>query len=217
MLTPRRTIARRGLAVALVTGSLALAGQAVADDPGASPAVAAPDVTAQPAPIAAVQADQARALRVLRRERRAGDALPADAAAAAGPGRFGRNPGLSRAVRTATGTGWVVPGDGVVCLVVPDPVDGYGTSCAPTDVIGDDGLTVGVAGDDAASATTLVPDGATVVVEDDRGRRSQVTPDANGVTRIDAERADHLEVVTPSGRAETPLLDADEVAAGQAG
>lgn len=217
MLSRRRTHVRRGLAVALVAGSLAVAGQAVADDPPAPDTVSAPDTTAQPAPIGAVQPDQAQALSVLRRDRRAADALPADALSAAGPGRFGRNPGLSRAIRTTTGTGWIVPGDGVVCLVVPDPVDGYGTSCAPTGVVVDDGLTVGVATEDGASATTLVPDGASVVVEDDTGRRARVAPDASGVTRVDADHADHLEVVTSEGRAETPLLDADELAAQPAG
>lgn len=218
MLTLRRTVLRRGVAAALVAGSLAVAGQAIAGEPGAPDTVAAPDVTAQPAPIGAVQPDQAQALTVLRRDVRAGDALPADALAAAGPGRFGRNPDLARAVRTTTGIGWVVPGDGVVCLVVPDPVDGYGTSCAPTAVVVADGLTVGVASDADASATTLVPDGARVVVEDDDGRRTPVAPDASGVTRVDAEQADHLEVRTPSGGAkETPLLDAGEIAAGQGG
>lgn len=212
MLTLRRTHVRRGLAVALVAGSLAVAGQAVAGDPGAPDTVAAPDAVAQPAPIGVVQPDQAEALSVLRRDRSAADRLPADALPAAGPGRFGRNPGLARAVRTTTGTGWVVPGDGVVCLVVPDLVDGYGTSCAPTGVVAAEGLTVGVASDDGASATTLAPDGATVVVEDDAGRRTREVPDASGVTRVDAEGADHLEVVTAAGRSETPLLDADELA-----
>lgn len=216
MLTVRRSTLRRGLVAAVAAAGLAVAGQAVASDPGAPDVVAAPDAVAQPVPIGAVQPEQATALRVFRRDRRSDDALPADALVAAGPGRFGRNPELSRAVRTSTGTGWVVPGDGTVCLVVPDPLDGFATSCAPTGVVATDGLTVGLADGDGASATTLAPDGASVVVEDDRGRRARVTPDGSGVTRVDAEHADHLEIVTPTGRAETPLLDADEIAAGQA-
>lgn len=222
VLSPRRPALRRGLAVALAAGGLAVAGQAVAgqavaEDAPDPAAVAAPDAPRQPAPIGAVQPEQAETLRVLRRPQRADDALPADALAAAGPNRFGRNPELARAVRTATGTGWVVPGDGTVCLVVPDPVDGYATSCAPTGVVATDGLTVGLADEDDASATTLTPDGATVAVQDDEGRRTRIAPDASGVTRVEAQEADHLEIHTPAGRSDTPLLDAGELAAGAAG
>lgn len=211
VLTPRRTQVTRGLAALLALGSLAVAGVASADDP-APTLPTAPDAV-QPPPVEAIQPDQAETLRVLRRAPRPTDALPADALAAAGPERFGRNPDLARAVRTTTGTGWVVPGDGVICLVAPDPVDGYGTTCSPTAVVATNGLTLGEAGPDAASATTVVPDGAKVVIESDEGRRSSVTPDNTGVTRVDATDADHLDIVTAEGTSSVPLSDADDIAA----
>lgn len=212
MLSPRRTHVVRGLAALIATGGLVVAGTAAADDP--PPATSVSPDAAQPAPVAEVQPDQAEALRVLRRDVRPSDALPPAAEAAASSERFGRNPALARAVRTTNGTGWVVPGDGIVCLVAPDPVDGFGTTCAPTAVVAAGGLTLIQADDHEATATTLVPDGATVVLEQETGARSRVTPDNTGVTRVDASEADHLEVVTEQGRADTPLPDADEMAAG---
>jgi hypothetical protein len=110
-----------------------------------------------------------------------------------------------------------VPGDDTVCVVVPDPVDGYATSCSPTAVVATGGLTVGLADADSSTAVALVPDGAKVTVVDDEDHRSRVTPDASGVVAVDAQDADHLDVVTDVGRAETRLVDADELQRGPAG
>jgi hypothetical protein len=89
--------------------------------------------------------------------------MPADVAAmVASPDRFGRNAALARAIETPTGTGWVIPGAGFLCIAVPDPVDGWGTSCVPTKVGVRRGLAIGLtAADGRSTETLLVPDGAT--------------------------------------------------------
>jgi hypothetical protein len=208
--TPR--VLAGGAAAVLLAGGL-IAGAAGADD-APDPTTVAP-LAAQPAAIGAVQPAQASTLRVLRRTRRASDAMPAAVAdAVAGPGRFGRNPGLARAIDTPTGRGWIVPGDDTVCIVVPDPVDGYGTSCSPTSVVATDGLTVGVADEDGSTAVTLLPDDARLVLTEDDDSTEAVAPDASGVAAVDATDADHLTVVTDEGRATTDLPDAGELGAG---
>jgi hypothetical protein len=220
VLSSRVTFARRTLAATLAAGILAgggiVAGSAGAEDAPDATVVPAP-AASQPVPIGAVQEDQADALRVLRRAPVAADEMPAAARDAAGPGLFGRNPDLARAIATPTGTGWVVPGDDTVCVVVPDPVDGYATSCSPTAVVATGGLTVGLADADSSTAVALVPDGAKVTVVDDEDHRSRVTPDASGGVAGDAQDADHLDLVTAEGRAETRLVDADELQRGPTG
>ncbi|WP_210491899.1 hypothetical protein [Patulibacter sp. SYSU D01012] len=215
MLSRRRTLS---VAAALaVTAGLGVAGSsAVAGDEAAAPVAAptSPAATA-PAPIGAVQPDQAETLQALRRPQRASDAIPADvAAAAASPAKFGRNPDLARAISTPTGKGWIVPGDDTVCVVVPDPVDGYGTSCSPTDTVAATGLTLTMVGKDATKAVTVVPDGAEVVATEPDGDRRALRPDASGVVAVSDAQADKVTVVTDEARRSTPLPSADEVAEG---
>ncbi|WP_157260530.1 hypothetical protein [Patulibacter minatonensis] len=206
-----RRLVSGGIAVGLVTGVAVV--PAVAED-APEPDPVSP-TAAQPTAIPAVQADQRETLRIFRRARTAKDALPAEAVPVASDARFGRNPHLSRAIDTPTGKGWVVPGDDVVCVVVPDPVDGYGTSCAPTAVVERDGLTVGIVGDDTSAAITLVPDGASVSTTDDADRTTAVRPDASGVVVTDPERTDSIAVRTDNGTSETTLLDFDDLQGGQ--
>lgn len=90
--------------------------------------------------------------------------MPAEIAAQIGsPKRFGRNSDLARKIKTVTGDGWVIPGDGWLCLAMPDPVDGYGTSCLPTQIAAKQGLYVGLSGGKGIAAgmsaqTALVSD-----------------------------------------------------------
>lgn len=219
MLSPRRPHARRAVGGTLLAGLVAAglavgsAGSAGAEDAPERVAVS-PD--ASPAPIGAVQADQAQILGVLRRSRRAADVMPADVAAAVGPARFGRNPGLSRAIDTPTGRGWVVPGDGTICLVAPDSVPGYGVTCSPTAMVATDGITLGMASEDRSTAFTLVPDGAEVtVVEEDRSAE-RVTPDASGVVAVDAEEVAAVRIATSDGVADKEISDIDDFSGGAA-
>lgn len=91
---------------------------------------------------------------------------PTDVAIAmASSAKFGRNAALARAIRTPYGQGWVVPGDGFLCIVMPDPVDGYGESCNRTADVLQHGLWLRLAGDGPgapAADVLLAPDGAKV-------------------------------------------------------
>lgn len=83
----------------------------------------------------------------------------------ASPSRFGRNPALARSIDTPTGRGWVIPGDGYLCIAIPDPVDGYGESCNTAGRAIAHGLWVRLAGDGPSSKAVdafIVPDGTTV-------------------------------------------------------
>lgn len=213
MLSLRRPATRRVVGGTLVAGLLATGlavGSAGAED--APDPLAVSPTAEQPAAIGAVQPDQAQSLRILRRAPRAADVLPPDAEAAVGPGRFGRNPELARAISTPTGTGWVVPGDETICLIAPDPVDGYGVTCAPTSVVKTDGITLGMASKERSTAVTLVPDGAEVTVVDEDRTSAEVAPDGSGVVAVDAEAVDHLEIETDAGVTEQEILDVDDLA-----
>lgn len=110
--------------------------------------------------------------------------MPADAVAQVGsPGRYGRNPDLAREIETPTGPGWVIPGNGYLCIAVPDPVDGYGTTCLPTDVAAQQGLSIRLWGDlpsGKTAETMLVPDGASAVVSEP-GAAAVAVPADGGV------------------------------------
>lgn len=94
----------------------------------------------------------------------AAEPMPAEVAAQVGsPARFGRNPQLARKVKTVTGDGWVIPGNGWICIAIPDPVDSYATSCQPTEVVAARGLYVGLSGGEGippgkSAQVALLPD-----------------------------------------------------------
>lgn len=222
MLTLRPLVGRRSLAGGLVLGLAAtglVVGPALAGDPAPQDPVSAaavqPDAV-QPAPIGAIQPDQKQHLKLLRRARRASDDLPADALVAASPARFGRNPSLSRAIDTPTGKGWVVPGDDVLCLIAPDPIEGYGTTCASTELVERQGLTLGIANAERSTAVTLVPDGAAVTATDTGDHTRALQPDDSGVVAVDAEKTDSIGVTTDKGHTESPTPDAAEIGDGTA-
>lgn len=113
--------------------------------------------------------------------------MPPDVALAiASPSRFGRNAELARGVATPNGPGWVIPGDGYICIAVPDPVDGYAESCTATEVAVKQGLWVALEGegtDAEAIDTILVPDGARAFQHAPSGpQRLEDTP--TGVLRV---------------------------------
>lgn len=144
-------------------------------------------------PVAKVPSPTARSFRAFREQ--AASPMPADAAAAAASGsRFGRNPNLARKIATPAGPGWVVPGASVICLVVPDPVDGYGTSCVPTDWAAERGVVVGMrSGADGRGPgyiTALVPDGAEAVRES--GQKPTHATGLPGVVSTYVEAAEDL-------------------------
>lgn len=101
----------------------------------------------------------------------------------ASPQRHGRNAALARTIQTPYGTGWVVPGDGFVCIAVPTTTQGHATSCVPTAVALKRGLWLRLVGDRAdgkALDTLMVPDRTEVRVHgatDD----TALVPSSNGV------------------------------------
>jgi hypothetical protein len=198
------------LAAAGAAGTLAAGGSAIASNDPAETPVASPSPVAASPVIGAVQPDQATAFRVLRRAQRPSDAMPAEiAASVAGPGRFGRNASLARAIGTPTGKGWVVPGRGVICLVVPDDAGSYGTTCRPTSAAADEGISLQVVAPDESSSSTLVPDGARVVVSQDDATTDAVQPDTSGVASVDTTDAARVTVITGDGRSTTPVPEPD--------
>lgn len=152
---------RRSLVLAascLLALALSAVGVAIGAPTGNAPNSAEP--TAAPTvAVKAVSPDTVAAFRVFREA--PPTAMPGDVSAMVGsPERFGRNPALARQIQTATGTGWVIPGDGHLCIAVPDPVDGWGTSCAPTAVAIERGLGISLTDSTGKSKETLlVPDG----------------------------------------------------------
>ena len=133
-----------------------------------------PVTTTTPVPV--VQSDITNNF-VLFRDQPASPIPPDIAARVASSERFGRNADLARSIQTPHGTGWVIPGDHWLCIVMPDPVDGYGESCNPTSTAIERGLWIRLAGDspDAkASDALLVPDG------------TQVHTSPNGTTSVGA-------------------------------
>ncbi|HEU4976503.1 MAG TPA: hypothetical protein VFT50_15530 [Baekduia sp.] len=133
-----------------------------------------------------------RASFALFRDRPASGMPEAVAAQVGSPRRFGRNPALARAINTVTGTGWVIPGDGFVCVAVPDPVDGYGTTCMPTSLAAQRGVSIALWGNlpgGQAAETMLVPDGTRVVVDGsgsaDRGANLTATDSASAAASSD--------------------------------
>ncbi|WP_022928092.1 hypothetical protein [Patulibacter americanus] len=207
MLTRRVTtlLATTSTAAVLAVGGSAIASNGVDDAP-----VASPSPLAMTPVIGAIEPAQAAAFQVMRRPQRPSDAMPADIAAAmAGPSRFGRNAGLSRAIRTPTGKGWVVPGRGVICLVVPDAAGVYGTTCQTTAAAAEDGVTLQQVGSDESSSSTLLPDGGTLVVTQDDASTDVVQPDASGVASADTTDAERVTVVSEDGRSTTPVPEPD--------
>lgn len=111
-----------------------------------------------------VQADIANNFAIFR-DKPATSMPSAIAARVGSAARFGRNANLARSIATPYGPGWVIPGDQYVCITMPDPVDGFGESCAQTSVAVKEGVWLRLAGDSAdakAADVLLAPDGANV-------------------------------------------------------
>lgn len=114
-----------------------------------------------PSPISAVEPQAKAAFKVLRDV--VPSVMPAEVAEQVGSSeRYGRNPALARKISTPTGDGWVIPGNGYVCIAVNDTGYGWGTSCVPTDVAVERGLSIGLMDAKGRTKETLVvPDGKT--------------------------------------------------------
>lgn len=199
----------------------ALASAALIAASAATVAVGQPgERDAMPSPLsnrgvaADVQADQARNFAIFARARTAADAMPASARAQVGNSRHsGRNIDLSRAVATTTGRGWAVPGNGAVCLVVPDPVDGYGIACQNTDRAVTHGLMamlVSPSAPEIANITMLSPRGSRVFATTEDGEQRELRAGADGVVSETLKDGVKVSVQTRSGTnsLDLPILPA---------
>lgn len=158
-----------------------------------------------------VQADQARNFAIFGRARTSADAMPAAAREQVGNSRHsGRNVDLSRAIATTTGRGWAVPGNGSVCLVVPDPVDGYGITCPNTERAATHGLIailVSPSEPEVANVTMLSPRGSRIFATLENGQRRDLRADADGVISERLEGGVKISVQTRSGTNTLDLPD----------
>lgn len=144
-----------GLVLTAASAALVLAGDAISGAEESPGAPAAERIEPQaPRPVDAVEPTAKRALAVL--ETAPVSPVPEKVAEeVASPMRFGRNPKLARAILSATGPGWAVPGRGHLCIVVPDPGYGYATACGPTADIARKGLWIGLSGEDPSGKTKV--------------------------------------------------------------
>jgi hypothetical protein len=136
-----------------------------------------------------VGADAARDFAVLRRGRRAGDTLSAQAAATIGEGEanfMGANPGLSRlALRDPDGVSiYALPGDESICMVSTGPA-GSGLTCtSPAQAAAGYLIQTEHAGSRGSRVQGLLPDGVeevTVTGSGAAGATTEVTGNAYSV------------------------------------
>jgi hypothetical protein len=188
-LTPKALGALLALAALAALAVTLLSHNAARADPpsGAAPVplaqMAPADAWATPTTAVAEAGDDVTSHFTLFRDHPA-SGMPADVVQMmASPGHYGRNAALARAIDTANGQGWVVPGDGYLCMVLPNgTASGYAEGCTPTDLAVRDGLWVRLSGEgDGATAldTVLAPDGTTAQLGGDGPTTGQ---DAEGVT-----------------------------------
>jgi hypothetical protein len=149
-----------GVRTAIIAATVLLVAYAIANLAGHS-AQAGAAVSPDPTPVAAVSADIADNFAIFR-DQRAVNMPPDVVTALASPARFARNASLAREIQTLHGPGWIVPGDGWLCIIAPDPIDSYGTGCSPIDSALVHGLVLGLRDGPtgAGYVTALVPDGA---------------------------------------------------------
>jgi hypothetical protein len=90
-----------------------------------------------------------------------------------------------RSFASTTGVGWLIPHKESLCIAIPDPVDGFGASCAPMA----DAVRLGLlammsgprAGSDAMVVAFALAKGESVEVLDAAGHPTPLAPDENGV------------------------------------
>jgi hypothetical protein len=142
-------------------------------------------VATAPQPVATVPPEVREHFALFRTQR--ATPLPLEVAEAAGsPLFFGRNANLARRISTVSGTGWVIPGHDHLCVVVPDPVEGYGTVCSANSWVKDHGLVIGLTGASYGgntAVTVVAPDSGVVTLGDSQSSRP-IASDHGVVSRV---------------------------------
>jgi hypothetical protein len=207
MLTIRSNVAWVGL---VVTAAVTTAGIALAAD---SPAPKTPAFDDTPTPMAQSVSDDQLAFAVLRRARTATDVMPGSVAAQVGnPSVGGKNVALARAISTPAGTAWVIPGNGSICLAVPDPASPastplFGVTCNSTDYAVQHGLTILMLDPrtETGITTIVTPDRAGVSIAKATGAASPLALDRDGVASSAVTAGDVVSVRTARGSAVLPV------------
>lgn len=152
---------------------------------------------------------------VLRQPRTPADSLPADTLRVFqgdDPSRglrFGGNLDLSRSIEVSGGKGWVIPGNGMLCIIAPDPAlaygsdDAWGVGCARDTSLHTTGVPIifGEPGAGHLNVTLLVPDGSTVSERDSSGTVTEVPVNEDGVVAGKFSGGDVLTIKDASGSA----------------
>lgn len=150
----------------------------------------------------------AQALHALARPATAADTPPSAVAKMIASGADIDQTGI-RSFESTTGAGWLIPRKDSVCIAIPDPVDGFGVSCAPTSVAVEQGVYVLMIGPEADSPDVAFAPakGTTVDVIDAAGRSTPLTADENGViARRLPSGSKNLRITTADGTATTTPL-----------
>lgn len=109
--------------------------------------------------------------------------------------KYGRNAALARSIKTPYGTGWVIPGDGYLCLAVPDPlVEGFGTTCQTTAEAIQHGVWARLVGDNPGAEAL-----DTLLVPDDKTTKQQADSSVNGVASRLQHESDERLIAKSSG------------------
>lgn len=132
-----------------------------------------------------------------------GDSMPSEVvASAASPERYGRNARLAKGVETVNGPGWVVPGNDAICLVVPDPVDGYGSSCVSAAYGTKFGVIVGMIAPrepKVVRISMLLPDGANAEVHSDGHAGNALPRDGEGTIAAMVSAGSAIQITSADG------------------
>lgn len=191
-----------GIIAAIGCVGTALAG----DDAPTSSAPLSPDGPPR-AQIDELQGDQTRNFAIFQRARTSQDVMPSDVRALLGETDItGKNVDLARRVPTPDGDAWAIPGNGAVCLALPDPHDTLGLTCAPTDVAMARGeVAMIVAGSEPRVLLgVIVPEGMSVAAAFDDGR-SEALQAVDGV--VVAVLHDARSITLTTARGETTHHD----------
>lgn len=145
-------------AITVALGSAGAGAQAALEPQQPSPAEAGQSGTTA---VPVVQEEIEKNFAIFRTQEPA--TMPADVQLQVGSAdRYGRNAALARSFATPYGAGWVIPGDGTVCIAVPTTTKGYASSCIPTSLAVERGLWIRVGSADGKVLDTMVvPDGTT--------------------------------------------------------
>lgn len=151
-----------------------------------------------------VQADQLRHFAVFRRARGAADTIPPSLGHLLGESDVtGKNLALARRFDTADGPGWAIPGNGAVCLALPDRLADVAVACSSTEdaaLRGSIAMMIG-ADDPSRVLVGMIVPGAASVAATFRDGRTRALDVAGGIVSTVLTGAKTITLTTESGDA----------------